>query len=105
MSRPLFFCSSKPASTLVPAAVGQAHVTSSSGGTAGDAPALTDDDALRGALAALAAATGAEAAEAGGKLRGALASAVPGAATRSTCPTSMTFGLSRPFQRAMSRQF
>jgi uncharacterized protein (DUF697 family) len=59
----------------------------------------------RGALAALAAATGAEAADAGGKLRGALASSVPGGATRSTWPTSITFGLSRLFQRAMSRQF
>jgi hypothetical protein len=29
----------------------------------------------------------------------------PGGTTRSTCPTSITFGFSRLFQRAMSRQF
>ena len=31
--------------------------------------------------------------------------ATAGGTTRSTCPTSITFGLSIPFQRATSRQF
>src|SRR5688500_17942900 len=119
MSMPLFFCSSKPASTG-PLAMGHAHATSSSPADAGRAGAgagagamatLGADAAEAGRVAALAALAGGkvddaagveDAAVAGGKARASDTSGT-GGATRSTWPTSMTFGLSMLFQRATSR--
>src|SRR5436305_15161215 len=109
MSRPLFFCSSKPASTDGPPVVGHAQPSSSSAGAegAGGMLATVVDDAE-----ALAAVAGADApgAEGGATAFGAWlrATSVPvrmGGETRRTVTTPTTFGSSRSLQRAMSRQF
>src|SRR5206468_10405149 len=116
MSRPLFFCSSKPASTLAAPGVGQANTISSSPPAAGCAGegvllALVAGGAIvpvprTPLLAAVTGGSAGAAEEADGAADGATATAVlPGGVTRSTCPTSITLGLSRPFQRTMSRQF
>ena len=113
----LFFCSSKPASTVAAPLVGQPQGMSSSGPLAWGAGAGAGVGAGAGAGAGvatvavpratlLAALAGGKAVAAGaGAGAAAVTPGVMGGATRRTCPTSMTLGLSSPFQRAMSFQF
>src|SRR6478672_787679 len=120
MSMPLFFTSSKVASTDVLPGAGQPQAMSSSGvaagvlagatgaGTATRAAlaAVTADEAAGvDALAALAAGVTDDAASDGNATGRVTTVSDTGGDTRSTWPVSMTFGLSSAFQRTMSRQF